>query len=149
MPGGREARRALPNFVALAVDRVPIALRALPSELAISEEALRDVTFIWISGRTRFQFTAAQRLVLRNYLLNGGMLIADAICGKEDFAAAFRQELIQILPNQSLSQCPRIIQRSLHSLVALIFIKSRLAHRREGWWTANPTSQRGAENRVY
>ncbi len=52
--GGREARRALPNFVALAVDRVPIALRALPSEVAISDEALRDVTFIWLSGRNGF-----------------------------------------------------------------------------------------------
>ncbi len=35
------------------------------------------------------------------------MLIADAICGKEDFAAAFRQELTQILPNQPLQPMPQ------------------------------------------
>ncbi len=104
--GGREARRALPNFVALATSRSPLALRALPGEAAISEESLRDVTFIWFSGRTKFQFSPAQRVALKSYLQNGGMLIADAICGSESFATSFRQELAQILPNDPLQPMP-------------------------------------------
>jgi len=100
--GARDARRALPNFVSIAAKRVPVRLEAAPDDVPIDAKAVADQAFLWIHGRTDFQFTPEQRSVLRDYLRNGGFIIADAICGSPEFAKAFRREIAAIVPESPL-----------------------------------------------
>jgi len=104
--GARDARRSLPNFVSIASKRVPLRLEAAPDEVPIDSGVLADQSFLWVHGRTDFQFTPEQRRTLREYLDNGGFIIADAICGSPEFAKAFRRELGAIVPESPLQSMP-------------------------------------------
>jgi len=104
--GGQDARRALPNFVAIAADRVPLRLEVTPDEVPIDSKVLADQAFLWIHGRTDFSLTEDQRQTLRTYLENGGFILADSICGNVDFAKAFRRELAAIMPGIELQAMP-------------------------------------------
>ncbi len=104
--GGAEARRALPNASAIIRQRVPIALVAAPDPVAFDAESLRDVTVLWIHGRTEFQLTGSQRDVLRKFVENDGVILGSAICGSEAFSESFRRELGLILPDAPLKALP-------------------------------------------
>ncbi len=73
--GGEEARRALPNASSLIAARVPMRISAAPQPVGFDPDALRDVPFLWIHGRTDFQLDAVQRKVLRDYVENGGIIL--------------------------------------------------------------------------
>ena len=49
-------------------------------------------------GRHDFRFTPEERKNLREYLENGGTLLADSICASKEFADAFRREMQLVLP---------------------------------------------------
>ena len=104
--GARDARRAIPNLVAIATKRVPIRLEAVAEELPIESERLADQSIVWMHGRTDFRLSPAERNELRAYLESGGILIADSICGNAEFAAAFRRELSAVLPDDKLQAMP-------------------------------------------
>jgi hypothetical protein len=57
-------------------------------------------------GRHDFRFTPEERENLRKYLLNGGTLLADAICASQEFADAFRREMAEVLPNHKMARIP-------------------------------------------
>jgi hypothetical protein len=48
---------------------------------------------LYISGHEAFEFTKDQRAALVQYLVDGGTLIGDACCGREEFATSFRREV--------------------------------------------------------
>ena len=100
--GGEEARRALPNASSLIAARVPMRITAAPQPVGFDPEALRDVPFLWIHGRTDFQLDASQREVLRDYVESGGVILGSAVCGSPAFADAFRREIALVLPEAPL-----------------------------------------------
>ena len=104
--GGREARRALPNATALIAARVPISLTAPAQPVGLDSRQLNDVPFLWIHGRTDFSWDEAQRQVLRDYVQNGGIILASAICGSQAFSDAFRREMAKTLPQSPLQAMP-------------------------------------------
>jgi hypothetical protein len=104
--GGNEARRALPNAVAIISQRVPIPITTPTDPVGFSADQLRDIQLLWIHGRTDFTLTAAQRETLREFIVNGGMVIGTAICGSEAFADAFRREIAEVLPDAALRSMP-------------------------------------------
>ncbi len=104
--GGDEAKRALPNAAAIIGQRAFLKLATSPQPVAFDTESLRDVFVLWIHGRTEFQFSAAQRKVLREFLASDGVILASAICGSEAFADSFRSEMKQILPDSPLVPMP-------------------------------------------
>ena len=100
--GGEEARRALPNASALIAARVPMRISAAPQPIGFDADALRDVPFLWIHGRTDFQLDASQRKVLKDYVESGGVILGSAVCGSPAFADAFRREIAMVLPDAPL-----------------------------------------------
>ena len=60
-------------------------------------EALSDYPFVFMHGRSRFEFTPAQREALALYLQLGGFVFADAICSSPEFATSFRSEMRKVL----------------------------------------------------
>ena len=104
--GGEEARRALPNASSLIAARVPMRISAAPQPVGFDPDALRDVPFLWMHGRTDFQLDAVQRKVLRDYVENGGIILGSAVCGNPAFADAFRREIAMVLPEAPLQAVP-------------------------------------------
>ncbi|TWT72213.1 DUF4159 domain-containing protein [Crateriforma conspicua] len=91
--GGEDARRALPNAVGLLSQTLPVAVAPVGDPITLDDRSLSDVTALWVHGRTDFQWTAAQRKAVQTYLDRGGYLIANAVCGAEEFVKAFRREI--------------------------------------------------------
>ncbi len=104
--GGQEASRALPNAAAIIRQRVDIGLLPAAEPVPFDRESLKEVTILWIHGRTEFELNNGQREVLREFIENDGVILASAICGNEAFTKAFRRELGLIIPDSPLLAMP-------------------------------------------
>jgi hypothetical protein len=104
--GSEEADRALPNLVTMIQEAIPLRIATLREPVALQADVLEAYPLVWLHGQTDFRLTPSQRSALRTYLENGGVLLADAICGSPEFAAAVRRELAVILPDSPLETLP-------------------------------------------
>ncbi len=75
-------------------------------EVELTDPALFDLPMIFMSGSTDFRFSEAEVRALRQYLSRGGLLFAEACCGRQAFDVAFRREMQRVFPGQSLRQIP-------------------------------------------
>jgi hypothetical protein len=76
-------------------------------DLRASDPALKhNFVIAFMHGRHDFRFTPEERKNLREFLENGGTLLADAICASKAFADAFRREIQLVLPEQRLARIP-------------------------------------------
>ncbi|MFW6158413.1 MAG: DUF4159 domain-containing protein, partial [Planctomycetota bacterium] len=58
--------------------------------------------FLYMTGHEDFVLEDAEVRVLRSYLASGGVLLADACCGRKAFDKAFRREIKRVLPKKEL-----------------------------------------------
>lgn len=85
--------------------------------VALDSARLFELPVIYLTGQMPFELTPTERQNLRNYLIRGGVLIADACCGRPSFDESFRHELQRVLPNARLERLPeqhRIFQFPHH-----------------------------------
>ena len=75
-------------------------------ELKLSDPKIFDAPFLYMTGHEDFMLDAAETAGLREYLRKGGMLFAEACCGRAAFDRAFRQAIAKVLPGQALQQIP-------------------------------------------
>lgn len=61
---------------------------------------------LYMSGHNDFIFKDEEIATLRKYLSNGGVLFADACCGRKAFDVAFRREIARVLPGAKLDRLP-------------------------------------------
>lgn len=67
------------------------------------DSAVFDYPVIYIVGHRDFVFSDQQVSNLRQYLTRGGVLLAEACCGRREFDAAFRREMRRVLPKHELT----------------------------------------------
>lgn len=60
------------------------------------------VPLLYMSGYEAFAFDDAERSALRDYLLDGGTLLAEATLGSPDFTASFEREMAGMFPRRRL-----------------------------------------------
>jgi hypothetical protein len=75
-------------------------------ELPVDNPSIVDFKFLYMHGRRDFHFSDEELKYLRFNLENGGLLFADACCGKEAFDKAFRAFAKQLFPKEKLVQVP-------------------------------------------
>ncbi len=75
-------------------------------DISLTDGSLFEMPFVYLTGTTDFSFTEEERTALRKYLLQGGVLFAEAGEGRATFDAAFRAELAKVLPGKSLVTLP-------------------------------------------
>lgn len=83
-------------------------------DVSLQTEALRlsdadnlaDFKFLYMHGRTDFRVSDDDVLNLRASLQTGGLLLADACCGKKPFDRAFRTLMEKVFPDQKLERIP-------------------------------------------
>ena len=64
--------------------------------------------FLYMHGRGRFSFDQDERAIanLRSDLQTGGLLLADACCGREPFDKSFRHLMSLVFPDRKLERIP-------------------------------------------
>jgi len=65
---------------------------------------LFECPFAVMTGEGAFELTEAQRVNLRNYLENGGFIIASAGCSSEEWKESFRKEISKVFADVPLKQ---------------------------------------------
>lgn len=75
-------------------------------DVALTEPAVFEMPFLYLTGTTDFLFTEPERANLRKFLMNGGVLFVEAGEGRRSFDGAFRQEIAQVLPGKPLQPLP-------------------------------------------
>lgn len=64
------------------------------------------IPMLYLTGYEAFSFSDAERAALRQYLLDGGTLVADATLGSPAFARSFADEMQRIFPQHPLKLLP-------------------------------------------
>jgi Domain of unknown function (DUF4159) len=87
-------------------------LDVVPKTVNVPIDA-KDITkfkFLYMHGRKDFRFESNQLERLRFNLKNGGLLLADACCGKEAFDKGFRQFMLDLFPKEAFAsgEVPRL-----------------------------------------
>jgi hypothetical protein len=75
-------------------------------ELTVNSKSVIDYKFVYMHGRAEFHFEPAELTNLRFNLENGGLLFADACCGKEAFDKSFRKFAAELFPSRKLEDIP-------------------------------------------
>jgi hypothetical protein len=75
------------------------SLRELVAEHKAGKQC--KIPILYMTGHEAFQFTADDRSALKQYLADGGTLLGDACCGRDEFADSFRREVRQMFPDRS------------------------------------------------
>lgn len=75
-------------------------------EMALDSPRLFETPFLYLTGHGDFVLSETERAGLRQYLQRGGILFAEACCGRDEFDHAFRRELKAALPTAEFSGLP-------------------------------------------
>lgn len=97
---------AVHNLLKHARDQSTLEVKFKKVAVRPTDARLGDYPLLYLTGHFDFQWTEAAAARLRSYLQAGGMLLADACCGRLSFDAAFRRELGKVLPTERLAPLP-------------------------------------------
>jgi Domain of unknown function (DUF4159) len=100
------APRAIPNLMrhVRAEEKLDVELKE--EDLPIGSPDIYLYKFLYMHGRNKFDVPADQVDHLRANLKTGGLLLADACCGKPEFDRAFRTFAKQLFPDANLEPIP-------------------------------------------
>ena len=81
------------NPAAMLRDEARIDVVAREPHLDATDERIYDYPILFMTGHHHFEVSDDQIKALRKYLLRGGVLVADACCGRPAFDKGFRDAL--------------------------------------------------------
>ncbi len=100
------APNAMRNLMGHARTAAKLDVVLDPVLMSASDPDLFKFKFLYLHGRKRFTLSAEEQENLRVALQSGGLLLADAACGKPEFDAAFRTEVAKLFPDSKLVPIP-------------------------------------------
>lgn len=86
--------------------KTQVPVRYALKEMRLSDPKLFDAPLLYITGHENFELTDKEAAPLRQYLLNGGFLFAEACCGRKGFDLAFRAQMKKLFPDTPLQAIP-------------------------------------------
>jgi len=75
-------------------------------EVSLSDASLFETPLLFLTGTTDFALSENERANLRQFLMKGGVLFAEAGDGRSTFDTAFRSEMAKVLPDHPLAHVP-------------------------------------------
>jgi hypothetical protein len=100
------APRAMRNLLEHLQEYAGVDVAFNTEQRFIGDKAVLDFKFVYMHGRKAFAYDDEDLSLLRFSLHNGGLLFADACCGKEAFDQSFRKFVGMLLPGQKLEMVP-------------------------------------------
>jgi hypothetical protein len=104
--GSDDAPTALRNLMAVFGQQLHARVFPPADLLAPTDENLPDYPVAFMHGREDFRWNDAERKAISQFIHNGGVLFADAICASKPFQEAFRRELQAALPDSKFQRIP-------------------------------------------
>jgi hypothetical protein len=101
------APRAMRNLLEHVQEYAGVDVALTTEPRFVGDEALIDFKFIYMHGRKSFTFGGSDLKPLRFNLETGGLLFADACCGKEAFDKSFRKFMEELFPGKKLEPVPQ------------------------------------------
>jgi len=74
--------------------------------ISAGEDELFKFKFVYMHGRKKFSFDDDEVKNIKANLQGGGMLFADACCGKPEFDTSFREFMVKLYPERKLEPIP-------------------------------------------
>jgi hypothetical protein len=81
-------------------------VRFATEAVALDSKQLFDTPFLYMTGHQAFTLTPEEQQHLQQYLLRGGILLAESCCGRPAFDRAFRREIKRALKGLELKPLP-------------------------------------------
>jgi len=78
--------------------KTEIPVKFANTELRLTDPALNDVPILYMTGHDAFKLKPDEIVALRSYLEHGGMLIAEACCGRHAFDQSFKDVMAAVWP---------------------------------------------------
>lgn len=83
---------------------VPVGFRA--EAMRLTSPAIFDAPLLYLTGHDALNLGRAEADALRQYLKNGGFLLAESCCGRAGFDRVFRELVERLFPGQPLAAVP-------------------------------------------
>jgi len=100
------APAAMRNLMSYLKDKTGMEVRLEKKSFYPGDDNLFAFKFMYLHGRKPFKFEDYDLENLRSNLNVGGLLLADAACGKPEFDRAFREMVTKLFPGQKLEVIP-------------------------------------------
>lgn len=97
---------AVHNLLKAARETSTLNVKFKREDVRLSDPEALGHPLLYMTGHHEFRFREDEVERLRGYLQAGGLLMADACCGRLAFDAAFRRELRRVLPESRLEPLP-------------------------------------------
>jgi uncharacterized protein DUF4159 len=102
----KPAPNAMKNLTAYLADRPRLDVAVEKDPVTPASPKLGEFKFFYMHGRRSFDIGDGGLDNLRGALQTGGLLFADACCGKKEFDTSFREFIKKLFPNQKLERIP-------------------------------------------
>jgi len=97
---------AVHNLLKHARDNSTLEVKFKREAVRLTDPAAATSPLLYMTGHRGFEWDEDETVRLRRYLEAGGILLADACCGRAAFDAAFRRQIAKVLPKHKLQPVP-------------------------------------------
>jgi len=97
---------AVHNLLKYARDNSTLEVKFKRQNVRLTDPQAATYPLLYMTGHREFHWSAEEAGRLQRYLAAGGMLLADACCGRMSFDLAFRREIAKVFPDQKLERLP-------------------------------------------
>jgi hypothetical protein len=100
------APQALRNLLVALNKTVGVTASTKTRDLTALDPNLFKYPLLYLHGRHNFRLGKSEQDKLREYITNGGFLLADACCGVPQFDKSFRELMVELFPDNPLKRIP-------------------------------------------
>jgi len=97
---------AVHNLLKYARDNSTLEVKFNRQAVHLKDPKTVTYPLLYMTGHREFVWNAEEVGALGRYLKAGGLLLADACCGRMSFDMAFRREIAKVFPNAKLEKLP-------------------------------------------
>ncbi len=97
---------AVHNLLKFASDNSTLEVKFRRENVRLHDAKMTGYPLLYMTGHREFQWNKEEVARLRGYLLAGGLLLADACCGRISFDRSFRSQIAKVFPEHKLERLP-------------------------------------------
>jgi len=97
---------AVHNLLKFARDSSTLEVKFKRQNVRLTDPQVANYPLLYMTGHREFVWSNDEVAFLQRYLKAGGLLLADACCGRMSFDMGFRREISKVFPNAQLERIP-------------------------------------------
>lgn len=97
---------AVHNLLKFARDNSTLEVKFKRQNVRLNDPRVATYPMLYITGHREFVWSDEETAMLQRYLKAGGLLLADACCGRVSFDLGFRREIAKVFPDARMERIP-------------------------------------------